>query len=112
MPINYDEYPPDWADIRQRILKRANNCCEFCGIPNHAIIDRRTRQPCLIDEDMAIQIVLTVAHLDHDHRNMDVKDERLAALCQRCHLNYDRPRHIAKRKYGRLYDGPQQLRLF
>jgi len=33
---------------------------------------------------------LTIAHLDHDRDNFDVFDERLAALCQKCHLNYDR----------------------
>ena len=37
-----------------------------------------------------IKIVLTIAHLDHDETNWDVKDERLAALCQRCHLRYDK----------------------
>lgn len=43
-------------------------------------------------------IVLTVAHLDHDKTNHDVKLDRLRAWCQRCHLNYDRPRHIENRK--------------
>jgi len=38
----------------------------------------------------AIKIILTVAHLDHDPENWEVNSERLKALCQRCHLNYDR----------------------
>lgn len=38
----------------------------------------------------AVYIVLTIAHLDHDPENWDVPDDRLAALCQRCHLRYDR----------------------
>lgn len=35
------------------------------------------------------KIVLTIAHLDHDEDNHNVKDERLKAMCQRCHLRYD-----------------------
>jgi hypothetical protein len=36
-------------------------------------------------------IVLTVAHLDHDPRNCDLSN--LKALCQWCHLHYDRQHH-------------------
>lgn len=39
--------------------------------------------------DRYIVVVLTVAHLDHDEENWKVPDERLAALCQHCHLIYD-----------------------
>jgi 5-methylcytosine-specific restriction endonuclease McrA len=88
MPINYNEYPPNWKEIRERILLRADNKCEFCGIENKTL----TKKGSIV--------VLTIAHLDHDHRNFEVKDERLRALCQSCHLSYDRPRHIFKRKYG------------
>lgn len=35
MPIDYSKYPPNWkTEIRPRILNRANNKCECCGIPN------------------------------------------------------------------------------
>ena len=44
----------------------------------------------------AVKVVLTVAHLDHDEENHDVSDDRLAALCQYCHLSYD-----AKEKFRR-----------
>lgn len=98
MPINYNEYPADWATIRKRILKRANNQCEFCGIPNYSIKKNGTK------------VILTIAHLDHDHRNTEIKDNRLKALCQSCHLNYDRPTHIYKRKYGtEIYNQPKLL---
>ena len=43
----------------------------------------------LLTDKKRIVIVLTIAHLDHDEENLNVKDERLAALCQWCHLNYD-----------------------
>lgn len=43
-----------------------------------------------------IKVVLTIAHLDHDETNWDVKDERLMAMCQRHHITYD-----AKEKWRR-----------
>jgi len=38
-----------------------------------------------------VQCILTVAHLDHNPR--DNQDSNLKALCQWCHLNYDRLHH-------------------
>lgn len=94
------KYPPNWySEIRPRILKRAGNKCELCGIKNYALSKRGTK------------VILTIAHLDHDPENWEVKDERLMALCQACHLNYDNNRHVAKRRYGRNYDGKQQLKI-
>jgi len=43
-----------------------------------------------------VKVILTVAHLDHDETNEYIKDDRLKALCQICHLRYD-----AKEKYER-----------
>jgi len=110
MPCDYSRYPPDWATIiRKRILHRSGERrdgkgrieidarCEWCGAANH------TPHPVT-----GSQVVLTVAHLDHDEDNWDVRDERLAALCQRCHLTYDAKRHAQNRKYGR---GEGQLML-
>jgi hypothetical protein len=34
------------------------------------------------------KVVLTVAHLDQDPAGTD--EERMRAMCQRCHLAYDR----------------------
>lgn len=81
MPIDYKKYPKNWlSEIRPRILKRANNQCEFCGVKNYSFVKRKNK---------TVKIVLTIAHLDHDESNNDVKDSRLAALCQKCHINYD-----------------------
>lgn len=85
MPVNYSNYPPNWKERRTRILKRAGNSCEWCGAENY--------QPHPVTGS---KVVLTIAHLDHDAENWSVPDERLAALCQRCHLNYDRPQHLRK----------------
>lgn len=108
MPINYRDYPPNWlTNIRPRILSRAGEIrdtdgkmiqearCEWCNIENHT---RHTR---------GYTIVLTIAHLDHDKENWNVNDERLAALCQACHLGYDRPRHAQNKKYGRNWKKDQ-----
>ena len=34
MPIDYKKYASDWKERRERVLKRANNKCEFCGVKN------------------------------------------------------------------------------
>ena len=114
MPCDYSKYPPNWkTEIRPRILERAKNCCETCGVKNNIIIRRYKKNPfqytcwneetfqmilrskftgMIIERDylLPIKIILTIAHLDHDPKNWNVKDERLKALCQRCHLLYDR----------------------
>jgi hypothetical protein len=112
MPINYKDYPPNWKEIRKRILLRADNKCEFCGVTNYAFVWRdkmgkwqlmpegHEADAMALDGFKFTKIVLTIAHLDHDKLNHSVQDDRLAALCQKCHLGYDLPRHIENRKYG------------
>jgi len=84
-------YPDDWEEISLRIRARAQGKCEWCGAENgkpHPITGSK--------------VMLTVAHLGApkpdgsagDKRDkLDCRDENLAALCQRCHLNYDRDEH-------------------
>ena len=125
MPIDYKEYPPNWlTEIRPRILERAGNCCEACGVANGIIVyktDRKEIKPTTYLEIKQIlqdtgqpsqtilkqlgltKIVLTIAHLDNDKLNHLVKDERLQALCQRCHLRIDMGHHVDNRKYGRQF---------
>lgn len=121
MPCDYSRYPPDWKARRARVLARAQNRCEWCGVENYAVGVRDSDGRLHTPEDIAsgglrgddtahgfVRIVLTVAHLDHDEDNHAVADERLAALCQRCHLAYDHPRHLQharetrERKSGQL----------
>ena len=119
MPIDYKEYPPNWKAIRKRILARANNCCEECGVENHSIIKRYKNGNWAYSDYKGMQyrkegltrIVLTIAHLKHDKENWEVKDEELKALCQKCHLQLDIKHHVANRKYGRKHSGKQQLKL-
>ena len=131
MPVNYSRYPPNWkSEIRPRILKRANNCCEKCKVKNYQSVFRGIYQgkevyqyadgsiysypDCEhfttdahalikpVGKDKAIKIILTIAHLDHDETNWNVKDDRLKALCQKCHLIYDiqeKKKRKAHKKY-------------
>lgn len=43
------------------------------------------------ENQQAIKIVLTIAHLDHNIENNDYSN--LKALCQKCHLNLDKEHH-------------------
>lgn len=115
MPIDYATYPDTWLyEIRPRIMERANNTCEFDGcsfrhgqtaysVKVHGKSEwfHTYRDAVKAVEDTGwnvhlsppnvkqVKVVLTIAHLDHDEENHDVKDERLAAACQLCHLRYD-----------------------
>ena len=121
MPIDYKRYPKNWkSEIVPFILKRDKNRCKFCGLENGEIVkslkiwtkkDGRyklktfwfrdesdfIRAKAIGRDEKDVKVVLTVAHLDHDEENHNVSMDRLAALCQYCHLNYD-----AKEKYRRM----------
>jgi 5-methylcytosine-specific restriction endonuclease McrA len=89
MPIDYRNYPPNWkSEIRPRIMARSGGKCEWCGAINY--------QPHPITGG---KVVLTIAHLNHD--TTDNRDENLAALCNKCHLTYDAPHHVANAKATR-----------
>jgi len=125
MPIDYKKYPVNWkTEIRPAILKRANDCCEFCGLENYSIGYRNENNIWseieksfagdMIAEDAremgykVIKIVLTIAHLDHDITNNDYNN--LKALCQKCHLNYDKAHHSKNNRVTRnLKKGLQNL---
>ena len=119
-PENMAKYPggsirsAEWNDIRERIRRRAGNCCEGCGVENHALGGRlrdgtflkarptgtdglRTTWPsegswdwCGGDDPIQlriIRIVCTVAHLDG--KLTDHSDDNLRFWCQRCHNRHD-----------------------
>lgn len=123
MPIDYSKYPKNWkTEIVPRILKRADNKCEFCFIENKSTVfstkfyfSSKGKFCCRsiwftnyndalrlrsffseIKEIKPIKVVLTIAHLDHDELNHTVDDSRLKALCQYCHLNYDSKEKIKR----------------
>ncbi len=118
MPINYKRYPPEWNIIVSKILIRAKCRCEICGLRNKSTaysislyvkengryklcsIWFRSRQDAEREDKYnnikPVKVVLTIAHLDHDEENWNIKMDRLKAMCQLCHLRYD-----AKEKYRR-----------
>jgi len=96
MPIRREDYAPNWELISRFIrFYRARNMCEWCSAVN------RLPHPVT-----GSKVVLTVAHLDRNPKNNSFFN--LAALCQLCHLNYDRSQHVRNRRYGR-YHKRQQL---
>jgi hypothetical protein len=103
-PENKNRYPANWTEIVQRIRERSKGLCENCGLPNHSWVNSKTRELCLQDEENAIRIVLTVAHLDHTPENCS--DENLRDWCQKCHNTYDVPHRkqtrIQTRNQGNL----------
>lgn len=133
MPIDYKHYPANWkSELRPAVLTRAQNCCETCGVPNYAVVrwnieegyyDEYNESPKTYAEAREIWvdlmagdyysdwkvIVLTIAHLDHDVTNNAL--ENLKALCQRCHLNYDREDNHRRRRYGKHFER-DQLKIF
>jgi len=118
MPIDYKKYPKNWkSEIRPSILKRANNCCEDCGVKNYDL-GFRASDGKFYNENFILQqlelhgidmfdelipsnakrfkIILTIAHLDHDVSNNNLSN--LKALCQKCHLNHDKEHHAITRR--------------
>ena len=95
MSKNYrTTYPPNWPAISLQIREqRARGRCEWCGVlaGDHYV--------------SGAAVVLCVAHLGVPHADgrpgdkhdkSDCRPENLAALCQRCHLNFDRGDHLAR----------------
>jgi hypothetical protein len=103
-PDNRSRYPDNWMFIRKTILARAQDRCEQCGVPNHAVGYRDQGRFVELTDEMAIEtadcidgyhvikIVLTIAHLDHRPENNEPAN--LRALCQRCHLAHDFEQHL------------------
>lgn len=100
MPMIRSHYPDDWEAISKRIrFERADGKCEWCAAAH--------MQPHPVTGST---VILTTAHLGVDlpngmpgdkHNKMDVRDENLASLCQRCHLNFDRNDHIQRARATR-----------
>lgn len=132
-PENKHLYPDDWREISRRIRhERARGRCECrgecgsdhtggvpgpdwsrCDAPNGETIYRDIETPHVWysqlgpleeDEARAVKVVLTVAHLDHDPTNNDPGN--LRAMCQLCHLRYDREHHAQTRARTRLAAQP------
>ena len=96
---NRDRYPDDWPDISRAIKDRAGWRCECrgeCGRGTHGTHGQRCPnvhgQPAY---GSGSTVILTTAHLNHTPE--DCRDENLKAMCQGCHLHYDRDHHAHTR---------------
>ena len=106
-PENRALYPADWGAISKRIrFDRAEGRCECrgeCGLhPNQRCIEQHDT-PAQFAKG---QVILTVAHLCHDPRCTE--ETHLRAMCQRCHLRYDRRHHSQSRARRKDRDTGQQ----
>ncbi|GGQ83521.1 hypothetical protein [Streptomyces flaveolus] len=92
-PENRHRYPSDWREISLRIRTiRAAGRCEChgeCGRGTHT--GRCPNRNGGTAYSTGSRVVLTVAHLNHTPE--DCRDENLRAMCQGCHLHYDRDHH-------------------
>ncbi len=97
-PENRRRYPPDWPQIATRIkVERARGRCEClgeCGRGTHyeGRCPNRHGQPAY---GTGRKVVLTTAHLNHTPEDCD--DTNLKAMCQGCHLHYDKEHHAHTR---------------
>jgi hypothetical protein len=111
-PENRDRYPADWKQVSAAIKARAAWRCECLGECGRGTHDGR----CANEHGKAAYgsgsiVVLTTAHLDHTPENCD--PENLRAMCQGCHLHYDRDHHretaLATRRALRAAQGQGEL---
>jgi hypothetical protein len=109
-PENRARYPKDWKAISTAIKERAGWRCEChgeCLSGIHAQWVRLSKwDPEMPDtrcpnrhgqasEFTGSKVVLTTAHLDHTPEHCEPAN--LRAMCQGCHLNYDRDHHAETR---------------
>lgn len=96
-PSQKARYPKDWPQISDRIkTTRAGGRCECageCGRGTHT--DRCPNIHGRPAYGTGSRVVLTTAHLDHTPEHCD--DDNLKAMCQGCHLHYDRQHHAETR---------------
>jgi hypothetical protein len=94
---NRSRYPSNWAALSLSIKAgRADYRCECEGECGRGTHDGRCPnehgEPAY---GTGSKVVLTTAHLDHTPENCDPAN--LRAMCQGCHLHYDREHHARTR---------------
>ncbi|MEV7602904.1 hypothetical protein AB0O91_36620 [Kitasatospora sp. NPDC089797] len=91
-PENRARYPADWPEVSRAIKERGGWQCEClgeCGRGTHpGRCPNRHGRPAY---GTGSTVVLTTAHLDHQPEHCD--PQNLRAMCQGCHLHYDRDHH-------------------
>jgi hypothetical protein len=117
-------YPIDWQQLTDMVrFERAKGRCEHCKRPHGKIVchlgdgrwwdedeatwrdDRgralRKAPPApLPDHAPTTRVYLATAHLDNNPGHNEGRN--LRALCQRCHIIYDRAEHLRRRRLNFL----------
>ncbi len=106
MPMNRAHYPDGWETISREIrFGRAEGRCEClgeCGAGNHVECGEQHGARSVRSRG---RVVLTVAHLCHV--TTCEKRSHMKAMCQRCHLRYDRFHHQHNAAATRRRNDPQ-----
>ena len=118
--MKLSDYPKDWPRISLEVRGRSLGRCECegeCGrdhggrCPRHNgdVLSVTVRWVGRVACVESWPVVLTVAHLwrgpcaEHDAAGVKCGEpDHLKAMCQPCHLRYDRVHHIARRKRNRF----------
>lgn len=116
-PENRERYGRDWPKVRAAILERAEEwrpgsmgfiprceCEGECGRGTHVgrcpnIDGGMAYGSATYTKPLGTTVVLTIAHLDHTPEHNE--PENLRAMCQGCHLHYDRDHHAQTRAQTR-----------
>lgn len=110
MATDMSKYPDGWKNFSNKIrFDRAEGRCECtgeCGLHGPSLFKKGKRR-CVEVHGRAAkwakgQVMLTVAHLNAEYGPCRCdplcKDpDHVKAMCQRCHLRYDVPRHTESR---------------
>lgn len=125
MPMNRADYHPDWEAMSRSIREQAGQRCEWCGVANGAVGARDCRGRWHDEDSLEgmnstegfqlwpdgypdmVRIILTVHHQCDCDKRVCWDPSHMVALCQRCHLNADRPKHIARRRESLRRKGGQ-----
>lgn len=86
MPMQRELYPENWDEIAEKLKEAARYTCQQCGAQRGQRVANRHGE--------MVDVVITVAHLDHDPNNPRA---RLAVLCSACHIRYDTEQRARKR---------------
>ena len=110
-------YPANWKELVLKVRARSGDRCECmgeCGLhrthPGPRRCEERHRQKAKWAKGI---VILTTAHLCQDSKCGDVEN-CLRHMCNRCHLRYDSPQHVANsaetRRLKKEYDDRHQLK--